>query len=68
MPPIFAEVKRAAGVDDAEMYRTFNMGLGMVVVVPAGQAVAVAAKLQDLGFPASVIGEVVAGQGRCLLE
>ena len=68
VPPIFAEVKRAAGVDDAEMSRTFNMGVGMVVVVPADQGAAAAAKLQDLGFPASVIGEVVAGQGRCLLE
>jgi phosphoribosylaminoimidazole (AIR) synthetase len=44
------------------------MGVGMVVVVPADQGAAAAAKLQDLGFPASVIGEVVAGQGRCLLE
>ena len=68
VPPIFAEVKRAAGVDDAEMSRTFNMGVGMVVVVPADQGAAAAAKLQGLGFPASVIGEVVAGQGRCLLE
>jgi phosphoribosylformylglycinamidine cyclo-ligase len=68
VPRIFAEVKRVAGVDDAEMSRTFNMGVGMVVVIPADQGAAAAAKLQDLGFPASVIGEVVAGQGRCLLE
>ena len=67
-PPSSPRSRRAAGVDDAEMSRTFNMGLGMVVVVPADQGAAAAAKLQDLGFPASVIGEVVAGQGRCLLE
>jgi phosphoribosylformylglycinamidine cyclo-ligase len=68
VPPIFAEVQKAAGVDDAEMSRTFNMGLGMIVVVPADQGTAAAAKLQSLGFAASVVGEVVAGQGRCLLE
>jgi phosphoribosylformylglycinamidine cyclo-ligase len=68
VPPIFAEVKRAATVDDAEMYRTFNMGLGMVVTVPPDQGEAAAAKLESLGFPASVVGEVVAGEGRCLLE
>ncbi len=67
VPPIFAQVQTAAGVDDAEMSRTFNMGIGMVVMVPADQGPAVAAQLQSLGFPASVIGEVVAGQGRCLL-
>ena len=68
VPPIFAEVKKAAGVDDAEMYRTFNMGLGMVVAVPPHEAEAVVAALADLGFPGSVVGEVVSGQGRCLLE
>ena len=50
------------------MYRTFNMGLGMVVAVLPHEAEAVVAALADLGFRASVVGEVVSGQGRCLLE
>ena len=68
VPPVFAEVKKAAGVDDAEMYRTFNMGLGMVLVVRPDQGDAVAAHLQGAGFPAGVVGEVVAGEGRCLFD
>ncbi|HTT92817.1 MAG TPA: phosphoribosylformylglycinamidine cyclo-ligase [Acidimicrobiales bacterium] len=68
VPPVFAEVQKAAAVDDAEMYRTFNMGLGMVLTLPPGQAAAAVAKLDGLGFRAGVVGEVVAGDGRCLLE
>jgi phosphoribosylformylglycinamidine cyclo-ligase len=68
VPRIFAEIQRAAGVDDAEMYRTFNMGLGMVLALPSGQAPAAVSALGDLGFGASVVGEVVAGAGRCQLE
>ena len=33
-PPIFDLVKNAGGVDDAEMFRTFNMGIGLIAVVP----------------------------------
>jgi phosphoribosylformylglycinamidine cyclo-ligase len=68
VPPIFAEIKHAAGVDEAEMYRTFNMGLGMVLVVRPDQGEGVVAHLQGAGFVAGVVGEVAAGEGRCLLE
>ncbi len=49
--------------DDAEMYRTFNMGLGMVVAVPSDQAPAAVATLAGLGFGAGIVGEVTAGPG-----
>jgi phosphoribosylformylglycinamidine cyclo-ligase len=68
VPLIFAEVQRAAGVDDAEMARTFNMGLGMVVVLPPGQAADAISVLADLGFAAGLVGRVVAGDGRCVLS
>ena len=61
-------VQNAAGVDNAEMYRTFNMGLGMVVAVPADQAQRAVATVDGLGFGAGIVGEVTAGGGRCLLE
>ncbi len=68
VPPIFGEVQKASSVDDAEMYRTFNMGLGMVLVLPPDQARAAVATLHDLGFGAGDVGQVMAGQGRCLIE
>ncbi len=59
-PPLFAWIQAAGGVADAEMYRTFNMGVGMVVIVPAAQAgAAVAAG----GKGAFLMGEVVTGDG-----
>ncbi len=68
VPRIFSVVQNAAGVDNAEMYRTFNMGLGMVVAVPADQAQRAVATVDGLGFGAGIVGEVTAGGGRCLLE
>lgn len=37
-PPVFDFVRHCGGIEPAEMFRTFNMGVGMAVVVPAGQA------------------------------
>ena len=55
-PRVFAEVQRAGGVSDDEMARVFNLGIGMVAVVPADQAAATAEAVEG----ACVIGEVVA--------
>ncbi len=42
-PPIFPFLRQRGGLSDAEMYRTFNNGLGMILIVPAAQAEEVAA-------------------------
>jgi phosphoribosylformylglycinamidine cyclo-ligase len=68
VPRIFSVVQDAGGVDNTEMYRTFNMGLGMVVALPAGQAAEAVATVGGLGFAAGIVGEVTAGEGRCLIE
>jgi len=67
VPRIFGEVQAAAGVDDQEMARTFNMGLGMVVAVPAGSEKVALGVLGDLGYGADVVGELVHGSGRCTI-
>lgn len=68
VPAIFGEIQLAAGVDDAEMSRTFNMGLGMVLSLPPSQAAEALAVLEGLGFAASRVGELVQGSGRCVLR
>ncbi|OGW54955.1 MAG: phosphoribosylformylglycinamidine cyclo-ligase [Nitrospirae bacterium RBG_19FT_COMBO_55_12] len=60
--PIFQLIQKKAGVDDDEMYRDFNMGLGMILVVPARQADAVMKKAMKLGEKAYHIGEIVKGK------
>jgi phosphoribosylformylglycinamidine cyclo-ligase len=68
VPRIFAEVQEAAGIPDAEMARTFNMGLGMVLALPAELAAEAVEVAAAHGFEASVVGRVVAGEGRCRLD
>jgi phosphoribosylformylglycinamidine cyclo-ligase len=60
-PPIFAAIQRAAAVDDAEMRRTFNMGIGFAVVVAAADAAAAARRLEAAGERVYAIGEIVPG-------
>jgi phosphoribosylformylglycinamidine cyclo-ligase len=55
-------------VSDDEMDRVFNMGLGMVLVVPAIDVDGVVATLAAHDRPARVIGELVTGSGQVRME
>ena len=57
---LFAWLQRTAGIDDHEMNRTFNNGIGMVVVVDAAAAAAVAAALRAGGETVHQIGAIAA--------
>jgi phosphoribosylformylglycinamidine cyclo-ligase len=59
--PVFQALREAGHVGADEMYRTFNMGIGYVLVVPAARASAVAASLTAAGETVHLIGEVQAG-------
>ncbi len=61
-PEVFFEIQRRGPVDAPEMVRVFNCGLGMVLAVAATDADAAVAALGAAGYPASVVGEVVAGE------
>jgi len=62
-PAIFSEIQRLGDIDDDEMARVFNLGVGMILVVAAADEAAVLAALEAAGQEASVIGRVVAGRG-----
>jgi len=57
---LFAWLQETAGIDDFEMNRTFNNGIGMVVVVAPGQAAACAAALRAQGETVFEIGTIAA--------
>jgi len=59
--PIFELLQRIGEVPDAEMYRTFNMGVGMVIVCAEADAAAVMAHLGERGMQCYQIGRVVPG-------
>ena len=66
-PAVFEWLASAGNVPAAEMYRTFNCGLGMAVVVPADQAGAAVDYLGSAGETAWVAGRIEAGERRVVL-
>jgi phosphoribosylformylglycinamidine cyclo-ligase len=63
-PAVFDWLQREGGIADAEMWRTFNCGIGFVLIVSAADAGAIGAALADAGLAHWVVGEVVdAGAG-----
>ncbi len=61
IPPIFSLIQERGGVPDPEMYRTFNMGIGFVLIVPAEQAPLMAHRFNAMGESAYIIGNVHRG-------
>ena len=59
VPPIFTFLKEAGGVEDMEMKRTFNNGLGMIVIVPENAAQDVFERINAMNEKAYFIGEIV---------
>ncbi|MGI9403025.1 MAG: phosphoribosylformylglycinamidine cyclo-ligase [Hyphomicrobium sp.] len=62
-PAVFGWLAKAGRLNDAEMLRTFNCGIGMVAVAAKGGAYAVLAALREAGESAFVIGEIVPPSG-----
>jgi len=63
VPPLFRLIQKGGGVSDEEMERTFNMGIGMIVVVSPSDLHEVEHSLERRGETSFVIGSVVAGSG-----
>ena len=62
-PPIFELLSRQAGLEPPELFGVFNMGIGMVAVVPQGREDQATDMCEELGVRAVIVGEVVPGTG-----
>ena len=60
--PIFGLIAKAGNIPERDMFNTFNMGVGMSVVVPAEQKAEALEILRDAGVDAYEIGEIVPGE------
>jgi len=58
VPPVFRWLADVGGIEPDEMLRTFNCGIGMILVVDSGAAEAVSAQLQAAGETVHVIGQI----------
>ncbi len=64
LPAIFEILKEKGGLETLEMLATFNMGIGMVVVLAPGDVKPALGILKRLGQEATVIGQMIAGEGQ----
>ena len=62
IPPIFPFLQEKGGVDEAEMYHVFNMGVGLVIVLPPSQIDTAIASLRESGESPFIIGEILHGE------
>ena len=65
--PLFDLIAKEGNIPERDMYNTFNMGVGMVVILPADQADKAMALLAQNGQDSYVLGEIVPGEGVELL-
>lgn len=63
LPPVFQWLQQAGGLADAEMWRTFNCGIGFVLIVPPAQLAGVEADLDSVQLRHWQIGQVTAAGG-----
>lgn len=63
IPPIFELVKQKGKLTDEDMFSTFNMGVGMVMIISNDHAASVIKELEQLGETAYIIGRVQSGEG-----
>jgi len=66
--PIFDVIAKWGNIPERDMYNTYNMGVGMSVVVPAAEVDTALAVLKDNGIDAYVIGEIIENEEKVILE
>ena len=64
IPPVFAAIREEGSIDDADMLRTFNLGVGLVCVCAADFAAELSNQLTEVGTRTRFLGEVQDGSGQ----
>jgi len=66
--PIFDLIAKTGNIPERDMYNTFNMGVGMSIVVPANESEKAINILKDNGIDAYIIGEIIESEEKIILE
>lgn len=66
-PPIFSLIQKEGKISDEEMYRTFNMGIGMVLIVRKDEALKILEELKLMDYNSYIIGKVVKGNKQVII-
>ena len=67
-PPIFSLIQKEGEIPDEEMYRTFNMGIGMVLIVSQNDASKVVNELKMTRYDSYLIGKVIKGNKQIIIR
>lgn len=68
VPAIFRYIQSCGKIDEEDMFATFNMGVGMIMVVEEAQASRVMDLLKEVGEQPNIIGSIVEGEGVALCK
>tara|TARA_B100000315_G_scaffold43412_1_gene38315 strand:+ start:4112 stop:5155 length:1044 start_codon:yes stop_codon:yes gene_type:complete len=68
IPTIFQLLQQYGNVPEDDMFKTFNMGIGLVLIVSENEANAIASKLNSQGFPVTIIGKVKEGERKTVIS
>ena len=68
VPPVFTLLQERGQIPERDMFNTFNMGVGMILIVSADTADTALGTLRKAGENAYLIGEIVRGEDRICLE
>ncbi|MBQ4608946.1 MAG: phosphoribosylformylglycinamidine cyclo-ligase, partial [Clostridia bacterium] len=66
--PIFDMIQKWGNIPERDMFNTYNMGVGMSIVVPAAEAELALSILKDNGIDAYVIGDIIEGEEKVILK
>ena len=66
--PVYKLLQRLGNIDEPEMFRTFNMGIGMVVVCDPSEAAGIKSHIESIGEACYEIGRIVHGDQRVVLR
>ncbi len=66
--PIFRAIRDAGDIEDSEMLRTYNMGVGLIVVTDPASAKTIETKIKKAGHDCYAIGKITAGEGKVRME
>ncbi|MCS7237250.1 MAG: phosphoribosylformylglycinamidine cyclo-ligase [Thermoguttaceae bacterium] len=64
VPPVFRWLQSLGDIEEAEMFRVFNMGIGMILVVSAYYADSIRHQIEEFGIESWIIGRIAAGSGK----
>ncbi len=67
-PSIFSLIQKEGNIAEQEMYRTFNMGIGMVLIVSNSEAEKILEELESMNCETYVIGQVIKGNKETIIK